>query len=242
MPPASNRSQECSAMTRLGIARRPLALSRAGLLRIEKRGAPCSRTTDETRGHRGGLSGAKRATAVPDAASRDTARVTETEAEWTPLPYRSRFGWNVLKQPSAQSPVTRPGPPPLVRAPWSGHGTQGRVSRPLTCSRTLSCASGWPHADRGSIGLHRECVAIKEEERRTLNRRPRGLLTREGARGAKVQAAGQANVQGRAIAGTVTATSRAPARCVPRPPGRVWAAPRLDPPLRPAVPTAATHT
>lgn len=45
MPPASNRPRDCSTMTRLGIARGLSALGRAALLKVEKRGACCSRMT-----------------------------------------------------------------------------------------------------------------------------------------------------------------------------------------------------
>ena len=40
-----------------------------------------------------------------------TSSGQQDEPKWSPLPYRVCFGWNVLKQERAVSPVTRPWPP-----------------------------------------------------------------------------------------------------------------------------------
>ena len=61
----------------------------------------------------------------------------QTRRQPSPLPHRTCLGRNVLKPPRPGTPVTRPRPPQLVQAPWSGHRRQGRVPRPLTCRRRL---------------------------------------------------------------------------------------------------------
>ena len=51
VPPEPNGPPECSAMTRLGIARRASPMDRAGPLRREIRSAHCSEMRDQTLGH-----------------------------------------------------------------------------------------------------------------------------------------------------------------------------------------------
>jgi len=63
----------------------------------------------------------------PTSSARNRRRIT-------PLPCRLRSARNVLKQTVARSRATRACSPQLVQAQWSGHGTQGRVSRPLSRS------------------------------------------------------------------------------------------------------------
>ncbi len=70
--------------------------------------------------------------------------------------------------------MARPWRAQVLQASWSGHGTQGRVSHPLSRSRVLLLVLGVKGALPG--------VGSVVERRMALNQRPRGLLTSRGAR------------------------------------------------------------
>jgi hypothetical protein len=181
MPRDPSSSPERSAMTSLGLAAGPRRGPRAGLLRGENHDACGSGMRDSTRRHRKSFRSTPGNRFWPR--SRPAGRTSSgTEPGRNEIRRRlvrapRETSWNMRALGVAQH---GPGSPQLVRAPWSGHGTQGRVSRPLTCSRVESVGQvraemhwegscggeGKGSAEGGGEGGHREYGCITRRRRR----------------------------------------------------------------------------
>jgi hypothetical protein len=152
MPRDPSSSPERSAMTRLGLAAGPHRGLQVGPLRAENRDGCGSGMREKTRRHRKRF---RSTLGQPSWPWKSIAGTTSSGAE----PGRNAIRRRLLRAPRETPCNMRalgvaqhgPGSPQLVRAPWSGHGAQGRVSRPLTCSQLPLIPFCWVTTSGGAL-------------------------------------------------------------------------------------------